>query len=59
MYRLKQMETSEKIASLRDSEGEMFTSRTKINVLFHESSKVFYVENPPLNEDEEIFSLWS
>lgn len=50
------METSNKIALLRDSEGKIFTSHTEINVIFYESYKTFYAENPSLN-DEDIFSL--
>lgn len=48
------MEASNKIALLRHSEGEIFTSHAEINVRVYESYKAFYAENPPLDEDGDI-----
>lgn len=48
------MEASNKIALLRHSEGEIFTSRAEINVIVYESYKAFYAENPRLDEDGDI-----
>lgn len=45
------MEASNKIALLRHSEGEIFTSHAEINVIVYESYKAFHAENPPLYED--------
>lgn len=45
------MEASSKIALLRQSEVEIFTSRAEINVIVYEPYKAFYAENPPLYED--------